>query len=179
MEINLFDKRLSTLRKKIKVKLILTRSLLFWLLTLGLLMIGLSVWSLLLNRSNLRLTQKIRATKQKIESKEKIESQQVYLTSKLNTFKELVKTQEIHQAVTETIFALIPSGTELKGFDVETEGEIKLTGSVPDYETLNELLARIKNPEGYRLTITRATVNRIVITKEGNLSFDISLGVKV
>lgn len=178
MEINLFDKRLGKVRKKIKIKLILTRSLLFWLLTMGLLMVIISSSSLLVNRSNLKLTQKVKTIKQKIESQQKVESQQLYLTSKLNTFKELIKTQEVHQAVTETIFALIPSGTELKGFNVETEGEIKLTGSVPNYIILNELLDRIKNSQGYRLEITGAKVNRIVISKEGGLSFDISLTIK-
>lgn len=179
MEINLFDKSLGILRKKIKLRLILTRSLLFWLLSLGVLMITISGWSLLVNRSNLKLSQKIKTTKQRIEAKQKTESQQVYLTSKLASFKEMVKTQEVHQAVTETIFALIPSGTELKGFEVETEGEIKLTGSVPDYLTLNELLDRIKNPKDYRLKIIGAKVNRIVISKEGNLSFDISLEIQI
>lgn len=178
MEINLFAKKIGKLRKKVKVRLILTRSLLFWLLSLGILMLVLSGWSLLVNRSNLKLSQRIKTTKQKIEAKQKTESQQVYLTSKLTSFKELIKTQEVHQAVTETIFALIPSGTELKGFEVETEGEIKLTGNVPDYLTLNELLDRIKNPGDYRLTITGAKVNRIVVSKEGSLTFDISLEVK-
>ncbi len=179
MEINLFEKRLKKLSKKLKLRFLLTRSIVFWVLVMGVLMIIISGWSLLINRSNIELNQNIKAIEKKINALVQVESQQVYLTSKLSTFRQLIKTQEVHQAITETVFALIPSGTELKGFKVETEGVIKLSGTVPNYITLERLLSRIKNPEEFQLPLKAAKVNRIVVSKEGSISFDIDLTIEV
>ncbi len=179
MEINLFEKRLGKLKNKLKLKLLLTRSIIFWVLLMAVIMILISGWSLMVNRDNLKVNQQIKLTKQGIEELQKIESQQVYLTSKLSSFKQIVKFQELHQAVTETIFAVIPAGTELKGFNVETDGEIRLSGSVPDYFILSELFERIKKADDYRLPIKSAKVNRIVVDQEGGISFDINLEIQV
>lgn len=179
MEINLFEKRLGKVKKRLRIKLILTRSIIFWVMVMVMVMIVLSCWSLWVNKTNLRLSQDIKTVKQKIEELEKVESQQVYLTSKLDSFKTLIQSQKKHQAVTETILALIPMGTELKGFKVEESGQIKLTGSLPDYETLEELLSRIKNINAYQVPITQAKVNRITVNSEGSLTFDIEIEVKV
>ena len=142
-------------------------------------MIVIAGWSLVVNRQNAKLDQQLKTTKQEIASYQKIESQQVYLTSKLKSFKELIKSQEIHQDVTETVFVLIPSGTELKGFKVETTGLIKLSGTVPDYLTLSELLERVRDEKNHKLKIESATVNKIMVTKEGLVNFEIDLQIKV
>jgi len=120
MEISLFQKKIGRLNKKQKLKFLLTKSVLFWVLFMSFCMIVIAGWSLLVNRQNAKLNQQLKTTKQRITQFQKIESQQVYLTSKLKSFKTLIKSQEIHQDVTETVFSLIPSGTELKGFKVET-----------------------------------------------------------
>ena len=155
MEISLFQKKIGRLNKKQKLKFLLTKSVLFWVLFMSFCMIVIAGWSLLVNRQNAKLNQQLKTTKQRITQFQKIESQQVYLTSKLKSFKTLIKSQEIHQDVTETVFSLIPSGTELKGFKVETSGIIKLSGTVPDYVTLSELLTRIKNKKNHKLETTQ------------------------
>lgn len=175
----MFEKRLKKINQKLKLRYLLTRSIIFWILVMAVLMAGISSWSLVVNKKNIKLNQNIKTAEKEIRVLEQVESQQVYLTSKLATFRQLIKTQEVHQAITETIFTLIPSGTELKGFKVETEGVIRLTGTVPDYVTLEDLLSRIKDPGELRLPISAAKVNRIVISKEGNISFDIDLTVEV
>lgn len=179
MEINLFQKKISRQNKKQKLIFLLTRSILFWILLMSVGMIVIAGWSLVVNRQNAKLDQQLKENKEEITSYQKIESQQVYLTSKLKSFKELIKTQKVHQDVTETVFALIPNGTELKGFKVETNGVIKLSGSVPDYLTLSELLDRVKNNRSYKLKIESAQVNKIMVTKEGLVSFDIDLKIGV
>ncbi len=179
MEINLFAKKIGRLNKKQKLKFLLTRSILFWVLVMSLTMVVLAGWSLIVNKQNIKLDQEVKSTKQAITDYQKIESQQVYLTSKLKSFKSLIKSQEVHQAVTETIFDLIPSGTELKGFKVETDGMIRLSGTVPDYLTLSELLSRIKNPKERKLPIEQARVNKIMVTLDGLINFDIDLEIKV
>jgi len=115
-------------------------------------MIVISSVSLLVNKNNISTQQQIETIKQEIVNLQKVESQQVYLTSKLKSFKTLIETQKAHQSVTETIFALIPPGTELKGFKVETEGMINISGSVLDYESLVELMDRIKKDKRLQAT---------------------------
>jgi Tfp pilus assembly protein PilN len=179
MEISLFQKKIGRQNKKQKLKFLLTRSLLFWVMFMSICMIIVAGWSLVINRQNAKLDQQLKSTKQKIGQYQKVESQQVYLTSKLKSFKGLIKTQEVHQDVTETVFSLLPSGTELKGFKVEPSGIIKLSGTVPDYLILSELLDRIKDKENHKLKIDSAMVNKIMVTKEGSVNFDIDLQVRV
>ena len=81
-------------------------------------------------------------------------------------------------AVTETVFALIPNGTTLKGFEVNEEGEILLSGTVPNFSTLSELISRVKNQDRYRLPINKATMTKVVFGKDGvvNFSMNVSIG---
>jgi len=67
----------------------------------------------------------------------------------------LVKVQAKHQAITETVFAILPQGTNLKGFQVSETGLIQLSGSVPNYLTFNELLERVRKSQDYRLPIMK------------------------
>jgi len=175
MDINLYPKKIKKLNKKQKLIILLTRSFLVWLILLGVVMLSISGYSLLINKKNLKLSSQIKLAKQQIEGLSDVESKQVYLNSKLKTFEELIKSQELHNAITETVFALIPDGTSIKGFQVETSGEMVLTGSVPNYLTLNLLLDRVKDSRNYRLGITKAVVNKISLGKDGSLSFDLAI----
>ena len=175
MDISLYTKKIGKINKKQKLIVLLTRSALVWLLVLGVLMVGISFFSLSVNKKNLSLDSQIKRSKTAIEALSEVESQQLYLTSKLDSFEELVKSQEVHHAITETIFDLIPDGTEIKGFKVETEGEIVLSGSAPSYLKLSELLDRVRDAKKYRLDIKSAKVNKISLSRDGSLTFDIRL----
>lgn len=175
MDINLYTRKIKRINKKQKLVVLLTRSFLVWLIFLGVVMITISTYSLVVNKKNLKIDGQIKQTKQKIESLSEIESKQVYLTSKLSSFEELIKSQEAHNAVTETVFSLIPDGTSIKGFQVETDGDITLSGSVPDYLTLDELFERVRNSENYKLGITKARVNKISLNKDNSLSFEMTI----
>ncbi|MEA3355283.1 MAG: hypothetical protein U9Q63_02230 [Patescibacteria group bacterium] len=177
MDINLYPKKLKKINKRQKLILLLTRSFLIWLIFLGVVMALISAYSLLINKRNLLLENQITETKQQIKNLSDVESKQIYLTGKLGTFEELIKSQEVHCAVVETIFALIPTGTAINGFNVETKGKILLSGSVPDYPTLSLLLERIRDSKSYRLKIIEARVNRISLGKDGGLSFDVTISL--
>lgn len=178
-EINLFPKKIAKVRQKQKFKKLIVRTLILGLLVLAGLMIGLSTWSLMVARGNEQLDKKIQSAKQKITGLSEVETKQVYLSSKLTSFKALLKTHEAHQAVTETVFALVPSGTTLKGFQVSEEGVINLSGSVPDFPTLEELLGRIKDSSSHRLPIVEAKLKRVAFGAEGSINFDIDLVIRV
>ncbi|MBU1084878.1 MAG: hypothetical protein ABIJ43_06065 [Candidatus Beckwithbacteria bacterium] len=181
MDINLYSKKIRKINKKQKLIILLTRSLLAWLIFLGAVMLSITAYSLMVNKKNLKLDGQIKIAKERIENLSDVESKQVYLTGKLKTFEGLIKSQEIHNAVIETVFSLIPDGTAINGFQVETTGEISLSGSVPNYQTLNLLFDRVQDSRAYKLGITKAVVNSISLGKDGSLSFDltISLDIKV
>jgi len=176
-EINLFEKKIKKVSKRLKLKKLTVRVLIIIVFILAILMIIFSIISIGLAKSNQKIDDKIISTKNKISALSEVESKQVYLLSKLGSFKELLKTHEKHQAVTETVFALVPNGTTLSGFQVNEDGIITLSGSVPDFLTLEELLDRIKNSADYRLPIVEAKVKRIAFGKEGTVSFDIDITI--
>jgi len=178
-EVNLLPKKLGKIRKKQKLKFLLTRVLMGLVLVLALVMVGLSSYSLVLAKGNKNLEEKTEQVKKKISSLSEIESKQVYLLSKLGSFESLIKTQETHQAVTETVFALIPNGTTLKGFQVSEDGVIQISGSVPNYLVLSELLDRARSSLNYRLPILKAVATRVTVGNEGVINFDIDLTVGV
>lgn len=151
--------------------------LLVGVLILALILVGLSVYTLMLSVSNKKLESQVKQTKDKITQLQDVESKQVYLLSKLESFDTLLKLQEKHQAIAETIFALVPDGTTLKGFNVNQD-IIVLSGSTPNWQTLNELLSRIKKQELIQLPIIKAEVNRISFGAKGEISFEINLTLK-
>lgn len=175
MEVNLFAKKIKKLTARQRIKKLTGRILLVSMLMLALLMIGLSGVALKIVNSNKRLEQKISLTKDKITQLQDVESKQVYLVSKLGSFANLLKLQERHQAVAETIFNMIPDGTTLQGFEVNEKGTIDLTGSVPVWSKLFELLQRIKEQTTGQLRVVQAQVNRISFGKTGEISFGINI----
>lgn len=179
VEINLYASKLQKLNKKQRLKQLTWQSILAAALVLASLMIALSGFSLVVARQNQSLTDKIEAEKSKIKSLEPVESKQVYLISKLDAFGQLVKTQEKHQAVAEAVFALLPDNTSLKGFQVSEEGLINLTGSVPDYPTLIELLSRITNSRDLAVPVVSAKVNSISVSTTGGINFAIDVLIRV
>jgi len=179
VEINLYAHKLQKLNKKQRLKQLTWKSILAGVLVLAVLMIALSGFSLVVAGQNQALTDKIEAEKAKIKNLEPVESKQVYLISKLDAFGQLVKTQEKHQAVAEAVFTLLPDNTSLKGFQVSEEGLINLSGSVPDYPTLLELLSRIANSRDLGVPVVSAKVNSIGVSTGGGIDFaiDVLIGV--
>lgn len=175
MEVNLFAKKIKRLRDRQKIKKLAGKILLASMLMLALLMIALSAFALKIASSNKNLEQKINLTKDKILKLQDVESKQVYLVSKLGSFANLLKLQERHQAVAETIFNLIPNGTTLQGFEVNEKGTIDLAGSVPAWSKLFELLQRIKEQTIGQLRVVQAQVNRISFGKTGAINFSINI----
>ena len=179
VEINLYANKLQKLSKKQRLKQLTWLIILATVLVLAILMIALSGFGLVVARQNQALTDKIEAEKTKIKNLEPVESKQVYLISKLDAFNQLVKTQEKHQAVAEAVFTLLPDNTSLKGFQVSEEGLINLTGSVPDYPTLLELLSRITNSQDLAVPVQSAKVNSISVSTTGDIDFAIDVLIKV
>lgn len=179
--IDLFPKKIKAINKRQRLKYLALRGLVGLFVVSAGLLIGLSSYSLILAKQNKAIDTKIEATKNKIVELSDVESKQVYLLSKLGSFEELVKVQAKHQAVTETVFALLPSGTNLKGFQVSETGEIQLSGSLPDYPAFNELLARTRRTKDYRLPITKAVITKVGAnneTAEVNFEMNLTMAVK-
>ena len=178
-ELNLFPKKIAKLRQRQKIKVLVFRMLLLFLLVLAGAMVGLSAGSIMIARENQQIDEEIKSVKSKIDSLSEVESKQVYLLSKLDSFKKVLGTHEIHQSVTETVFSLIPNGTTLKGFEVSEEGLISLSGTVPDFTTFEELLRRIREGTENSLPILEAKVNKVGFSSGGQISFDIELMIAV
>lgn len=182
VELNLYTNKIKAINRRQKLKLAAVKGLVGLLIAAVGLLIGLSSYSLILAKQNQIIDSKIKATTKRIMELSEIEGKQVYLKSKLGTFENLVKSQEKHQAITETVFAILPPGTDIKGFQVSETGEIKLAGSVADYVTFNELLERIRKSKDYRLPIVKAIASRVNHTKTekiNNVSFEIDLTMAV
>lgn len=177
MEPELLKKKIKAVRDRQRLKKLVVKIIFGIVLVLGIMMGLLSLYSLAVAANNNKLIKKIDAAKQKIESLREVESKQVYLLSKLDSFKGLIKVQERHQAVAETVFNLIPDGTTLKVFDVNEQGNIALSGSVSDWLTLNKLIDRIKNPQSTKLKVIKAEVNKISFSNKGEISFTINLSL--
>lgn len=175
MEIELLAKKIKILRKRQLLKKLALKLFLLSILLLSGLMIILSLYNLSLGINNKKLQTKTELIKQKITDQKEVESQQVYLLSKVDAFKNLIKVQAKHQAIAETIFNLIPDGTTLKGFDVNENGSIVLSGSVPDWQNLSLLIDRIKQPSTVKLRVIEAEVKKISFSNKGEINFDINL----
>jgi Tfp pilus assembly protein PilN len=172
--INLFSKQIKKLRQKQKWRRRLGRILMGAVLSVGLAVIALSGYNLVLIRANQRLDNRIKVATKRIEELRPIESQQVYLASKLSSFASLLKTQEQHQAMAETIFSILPNGTSLKGFTVEKSGEVVLAGSVMNFTALQELLANVRSSQS-RLPIMAAEMQQVSYSEEGEIIFSLKL----
>lgn len=173
-EINLSSKRVKKVRQRQRLNRLIIKIGMVMVLVLAGAMISLSSYSLLISRSNLKLEAENKLLTKEINDLQGIESKQVYLASKLSSFKTILEGQEKHQAITETIFAILPPGTSIKDFKVE-EGSINLLGTVPSFMVLSELLERINNPEGYRLPIIKARMQRVTYGKGGEVTFSLIL----
>jgi len=179
MEINLSKRRISGIRKKQRIKYWFNRIIIWGIVFLGLLLIGLSGWNLLISRKNQALTLKIESLKKEIQAKSKIETQQIYLTDKLASFNSLIKTHELHQDIAETVFALIPDGTSIQGFEITETGLISLNGSVSSWEQLNQLLENVKRKDSSRLAIKQANMNNINFSIDSAIGFNLEIQLAI
>lgn len=182
-ELNLYTNKIKIINQRQRLKLVMVKGLIGLIIAVTGLLIGLSSYSLILAQQNKVLDSKVKVTTQKITELGDVEGKQVYLLSKLSSFETLAKAQAKHQAITETVFSLLPPGTNLRSFQVSETGEIKLTGSVADYPALNGLLERIRKTKDYRLPITKAIANRIATAKTEasntvNFEIDLTMAVK-
>lgn len=178
MEINLAGKTLGVIRRRQILRRLTGQVIIWGGLFLGLILVVTAGLNLLVNRQNSGLGQKIKAVTGQIESLQKVETQQVYLNSKLTSFRSLLKTHEIYQSVVETVFALVPTGTSLKGFEVTETGLIQLVGSVPDWVTLSRLLGNISQATG-PLVINQASVKKIDFGGTGAVNFSLELAINI
>ena len=178
MEIELAKSTIGRIRQRQRVKRWLDRVVIWGALLLSLTMIVMAVINLLVNRENQVLDSRIKSTQKQIEAKTKVESQQVYLNSKLTTFAGLIKTHELHQAIAETVFSLIPNGTSLKGFEVSETGIINLSGSMPDWPLFSRFLTNLKQPS-QPLSVAQAKIRQINFTGDGTVSFELELSLKL
>ncbi len=174
-DINLAGKTVARIRQKQRVKRLVNQLIIWVGLAVALILIVVSSLSLFINKYNEQLLGRIKSTESKIQNLNKIESQQVYLTSKLAAFSGLIKTHELHQSVAETIFALIPSGTSIKGFDVNETGSIQLSGTSPNWPLFSRLLANLKQEATKPMVVKAVSVKQVNFNSEGSISFDLLL----
>lgn len=178
-DINLAVKTVAKIRQKQKLKRLVNQALIWVGLFLSLALILVSALSLWVNHQNQLLETRIKTAQKGIEALEKIEGQQVYLTSKLAVFGGMVKTHELHQAVAETVFSLIPSGTSLKGFEVNDSGTIALSGFSPDWPLFSRLLVNLRQKETKPLLVKSVKVNQVNFNSDGAITFDLDLAINL
>ena len=175
MEIELLKKTIKKTREEKRLKDLVVKILFGLIFCLAGAMICLSLYNLTLWARNKTMEQQKSTVKQKITDLNQVEMKQTYLLDKLTSFKDLLKLQKRHQAVAETIFALIPDGTSLKGFDIDESGAVNLSGTVVGWEQLSELFSRIRQTETEKLRVLTAQVNKISFSADSRINFDIDL----
>ncbi len=178
MEIELAKKTIGRVRQKQRAKRLLDKVVIWGALLLSLILIVMAAVNLWVNRENEVLDSQTQSLKKQIEAKAKTESQQVYLNSKLTSFAGLIKTHELHQAIAETVFSLIPNGTSLKGFQVIETGIINLSGSVPGWPLFSQLLLNLEQPS-QPLTVAESKIKQVNFTSDGTVSFELELTLKL
>lgn len=178
--INLFAKRIAKIRRKGRVRKLGFRIILLAMLALAVTMIGLSLWSIVVAKQNVKREADIKQARAKIESLTDLESKQVYLISKLDSFEQLLKLQEKHQVIANTVFSLLPDGTSVRDFEVNEEGVILLSGSVGNYAKLIELMERVQgNQSSSRLPITASRMKSVNFGNKGTINFDLEIVMQV
>jgi Tfp pilus assembly protein PilN len=178
-EINLASKTVAKIRQRQRLKRLINQLIIWVGLLLSVVLIVVSLLSLLINKSNEQLQSRIKSTETKIKNLSKVESQQVYLTSKLAAFSGLIKTHELHQSVAETVFALIPSGTSIKGFNVSETGIIEISGSTPSWSLFSRLLANLNQAATQPLLVKAVKVQQVNFNAEGTISFSLELTLNI
>jgi len=178
MDIELASKTIGRIRKTGRTKWFLNKIIIWGSFGLSLLLIIIASLNLWVGSSNRILNSRIKAREKEIEANSKIENQQLYLNSKLASFGTLIKTHELHQAVAETVFSLIPSGTSLKGFEVTETGLIDLSGTVPSWQLLSRLLSNLEQPAS-PLTVSQYKIKEVNFSGAGDLSFSLELRLKI
>lgn len=178
MDIELASKTIGRIRKTRRAKWFLNKIIIWGSFGLSLLLIIIAFLNLWINHSNEILTSRIKVKEKEIEANSKIENQQLYLNSKLASFGALIKTHELHQAVAETVFSLIPSGTSLKGFEVTETGLINLAGAVPNWQLLSRLLSNLDQPAS-PLTVSQYKIKEVNFSGAGDLNFNLELRLKI
>lgn len=177
MDVELASKTIGRVRKAGRIKRGLDRLMIWGVAILsGVLVIigGVNLW---VSRTNQLLSAKAKAVEQQIKAASKLENQQLYLVSKLESFAGLVASHELHQSLAETVFSLVPSGTSLKGFEVQPSGEIVLSGSVPNWQLLSQLLSRLDGPTE-PLTLKQYKIKQINFTEAG-VGFTVELTIVI
>lgn len=178
MDIELASKTIGRIRKTGRVKWFFNKIIIWGSFGLTLLLITIAFLNLWAGNSNEILNSRIKAREKEIEASSKIENQQLYLNSKLASFGTLIKTHELHQAIAETVFSLIPSGTSLKGFEVTETGLITISGTVPSWQLLSRLLSNLEQPAS-PLTVSRYKIKEVNFSGAGDLSFTLELSLKI
>ena len=172
--VNLFASTISKIRKQRRLKQLGLRGLTIIVTAAAAAMVGLSGYNLILSRQIRSLKQKIEVSIDRIENLRQVESKQVYLLSKLKSFETILSSQERHQAIAETVFSVLPAGTSLDGFMLGKEGEVNLSGSVPGFEWLNQILANVRLSQT-RLPIVQARMDKVNFGKDGTVGFSLNL----
>jgi Tfp pilus assembly protein PilN len=177
--VSLAPKTIGKVRRKQRLKIFINRSIIWAGVGLSLILIIISSWSILINRHNLALENQIKQTETAIVKLQPRESQQVYLSSKLAVFADLIKSHEVHQKMAETIFNLLPGGISLNGFQVNETGVIALVGSAPNWSVFSQLLMNLQQFAGEPLSLQSVAVKQINFDQEGVIVFDLELGIKL
>ncbi|MDP4031129.1 MAG: hypothetical protein Q8P47_02480 [Candidatus Beckwithbacteria bacterium] len=179
MDIDLATKTISRMRQTQMAKRLLDKAIIWGGLILALTLIVIASLNLWVSRVNKTLNQRVEVTKKQIVAQSKIETQQLYLSTKLVSFGNLIKTHELHQAVAQTVFSLIPNGTSIKGFKVAETGMINLSGSLPSWQLLNQLLTNLKQPPPGYLEIKGYKIKQINFSGGGGINFNLEVEIKV
>jgi len=173
-DINLFVTKIGKIRKKQQLKQLGLRGLTVLVLAAAAAMVSLAGYNLILSKQSQQLSKKIDMNIRRIEELRGVESKQVYLLSKLKSFETVLNSQERHQAIAETVFSILPAGTALDGFTIGEDGTIILTGSVPGFEWLNQILASVRLSQT-RLPIVKAQMEKVSYGKDGFIGFSLNL----
>lgn len=177
MDVNLLNTKLKKTRDKQKIKKIAWKIIVIGWIVLAGLIAGLSAWGIGINLVNKKFEEKIVLFKNEITQLREVESKQVFLISKIGAFEDLLKQQDKHQRVAEAIFSVIPDGTSLRGFKINEEGSISLSGSVPSWPKMYELIRRIKEPTAGKARIIGAGVQKISFNSLDEIAFSIYLNL--
>lgn len=178
-EVNLASKLVNRIRKRQRFKRWTRNGFIWGSLSLVLILILITGYSLLVHRTNEKLQTRIDLNETQIESLSKVEGQQLYLTSKLDAFEKLIETHELHQLITETVFEVLPAGTTLNGFNVEESGVIALNGQVQNWHSLIKFMSNLNETGEDRLPIVAAKMRSLSFGEDMGVRFDLELTLKV
>lgn len=142
-EINLISKRISAIRARERLQWLIRVGSIIALVVFVVISSSVLSYFYFLKRKTETLDNKISQAEAQVKSLQEKETKVIYLNRKLTTLASILKLQATGQKQVEAVFALIPEGVSITGFNISEEQAIEISGEARDFSSLEKLFNNV------------------------------------